>query len=73
MISNTWQNVQKCFLLLYYTHINFQTEWVAQVVYPDHNHNDVDEALNKGNGTSPTVEKEITLILKKKLISACVK
>ena len=35
--------------------------------YPNHNHNDTDETLNKGNGTSPTVEKELLHDIEKEI------
>ena len=61
MINNTLKNVQKCFQFLYCTQTNVRIEQVVQVVYPNCNHNDTGETLNKGNGTSPTVKKVTTL------------
>jgi len=47
--ENNKQHLTECAkVCITYAHINFQIEWVAQVVYPDHNRNDADEVLNKG-------------------------
>ena len=62
MISDTWQNVWKYFLFLYYTQVNFQIEWVAHVhvVYLDHNHNDADTKVHHQPGKKNyfDIEKE---------------
>ena len=58
MINDTLKNVQRWFQFVYYARqIPKSNTSVAQVVYLDRNHNGTNEALNKGNGTSPTVGK----------------